>query len=88
MKHKVVKINQRTAGGTVTNQTAESKVKIQFADAKLKQTYLKSRKKNPLLYKWLRRAFDKITKNPRVGRYVPKNQIPKKYILKYDVDNM
>lgn len=88
MKHKAIKIDQRTTSGTVVGQTAESKVKIKFADVKLNQAYLKSRKKNPLLYKWLKRAFDDISENPYVGVSIPPRLIPKHYTQKYAINNL
>ena len=88
MKQKVVKINQRTTGNSVIGKTAEYKIEIKFVDTRFERAYPKSKTKNLLLYKWLTTAFYKIAKNPRIGRYVPKNQIPKKYILKYNIDNM
>lgn len=40
------------------------------------------------LLRSIERVRDLLKKNPFVGDQVPKRQIPGKYILKYDVDNV
>ena len=66
----------------------ECKVKIRFVNARLERTYRRLKTGNPLLYKWLTRAFDDISKNPYVGISISKRLIPKHYIQKYEINNL
>ena len=66
----------------------ECKVKIRFVNARLERTYRRLKTENPLLYKWLTRAFDDISKNPYCGIFISKRRIPKYYIQKYGIENL
>lgn len=61
---------------------AEKKIKIAFE--KLKN----SRTEDQRLYEWLNRAFDDLAKNAFCGVQIPKKQIPKHYLKKYEIDNL
>ena len=65
--------------------------KVVFADKKLKVAFEKlkdCKTEDKKLFKWLNRAFDDIAENAFCGIQIQKKQIPKKYIDKYDLDNM
>jgi Txe/YoeB family toxin of Txe-Axe toxin-antitoxin module len=67
------------------------KSNVVFADAKLKkafETLKDSRTEDKDLYKQLRRAFEDLQKNAFCGIQIPKKQIPKDYIRKYQIDNL
>jgi Txe/YoeB family toxin of Txe-Axe toxin-antitoxin module len=67
------------------------KSKVVFADKKLKDAFGKlkiSKTEDSDLYDWLNRAFDDISENAFCGIQVPKKLIPKKYIKKYEIDNL
>jgi len=59
---------------------------IQFADEKLQETY-ENVKEEPLK-KQLERALCDIKENPFCGIQIPKKQIPKEYIQKYNAKNI
>ena len=40
------------------------------------------------LFKWLNRAFEDILKNPFCGIRIPKKQIPKEYVKKFEINNL
>lgn len=70
------------------------KSKIQFIDDKLKESFEKLEKEDPILYKFILRAFDDIENNVFCGIQIPKRQIPKIYfengsrnVWKYNLPN-
>jgi len=62
--------------------------KIRFVDKTLKNTFLKLKKEDSLLYKWLERAFKDIEENAFCGIQIPKKLIPKEYLKKYNINNL
>ena len=62
--------------------------KIKFVDKNLKNAFLKLKKEDPLLYKWLERAFKDIEENAFCGIQIPKKLIPKEYLKKYNIHNL
>lgn len=67
------------------------KSKVVFADAKLKkafETLKDSKTEDKEVYKQLRRAFEDLQENAFCGIQIPKKQIPKDYIRKYQIDNL
>ena len=67
------------------------KSKVFFGDEQLKAAFddLKTSKtEDKNLYKWISRAIDDIEENAFCGVQVPKKQIPKEYIKKYEIDNL
>ena len=70
---------------------SDKKIKVVFADEKLKEAYLKlkdAKTEDKMLFEWLNRAFDDLKKNPFCGIQIPKKLIPKTYIKKYGIDNL
>ena len=63
-------------------------VKVVFADARLQKEYGKVKKDDPILYKFLDRAFDDIKEKPTCGISISKRLIPKEYIQNYGIDNL
>jgi Txe/YoeB family toxin of Txe-Axe toxin-antitoxin module len=61
---------------------------IKFADKKLLKSFekLKNNKDKKLII-FLERAFEDIEKNPFTGIQISKNQIPRDYVKKYNIDN-
>ncbi len=43
---------------------------------------------NPSLYKFLERATDDLKQNPFCGIQIPKQQLPKTYVSKYEFGNL
>ena len=86
MEQKVAK--KRTTGDIVAGKTGGCRVEIKFVNSRLHRAYLKSKTENPLLRKWLTRAFDDISENPRCGIFITKQRIPKYYIQKYGIKNL
>ena len=65
--------------------------KIVFADKQLKDAFDKlqnSKTEDKDIYRWLNRAFDDISENAFCGIQIPKKQIPKEYLKKYEIDNL
>ena len=64
---------------------------VVFGNEKLKDAYEKlktSKTEDKMLYKWISRAIDDLEENPFCGIQIPKKQIPKDYIAKYEIDNL
>ena len=67
------------------------KSKVVFGDEKLKQAYEKlktSKTEDKILHKWISRAIDDLEENIFCGIQIPKRQIPKDYIQKFEIDNL
>ncbi|ODS40895.1 hypothetical protein BEH94_02370 [Candidatus Altiarchaeales archaeon WOR_SM1_SCG] len=65
--------------------------RVVFADKKLRKVFenLKdSKTEDKKLYDWLNRAFDDLADDAFCGIQIPKKQIPKEYIKKYEIDNL
>ena len=61
---------------------------VAFADTGLKEAYKKLQEgkfEDKELYAFITRAIEDLRKNPLCGDRVPKQQIPKEYLKKYDV---
>ena len=87
MKQKVANANQ-TTGEVATGENGRYRVEIKFVNTRLHRAYLKSKTENPLLHKWLTRAFDDISENPYGRISISKRRIPKYYIQKFGIDNL
>jgi len=59
---------------------------VQFANEKVKEAFEKLGDLN--LKKFIERAFCDIKENPFCGIQIPKKQIPKEYIKKFDIHNV
>lgn len=59
---------------------------VQFANEKIKEAFEKLSDLN--LKKFIERAFCDIKENPFCGIQIPKKQIPKEYIKKFDIHNV
>jgi Txe/YoeB family toxin of Txe-Axe toxin-antitoxin module len=67
------------------------KCRVVFADNKIKDAFEKlkdSKTESQKLYVQLNRAFDDISENAFCGIQIPKKLIPKKYLKKYNIDNL
>lgn len=67
------------------------KSRVVFADKKLRKAFenLKdSKTEDKKVYEWLNRAFDDLADDAFCGIQIPKKQIPKDYIKKYEIDNL
>jgi hypothetical protein len=64
------------------------KARVVFAEARVKRAYERTKTRDPILFKWLNRAFDDLAENPYCGIFVPKRLIPKDYIKRYEIDNL
>lgn len=67
------------------------KSRVVFAEQKIKEAYNKleeSTTEDQNLKRWLDRAFDDIAEDAFCGIQIPKKRIPKKYIQKYEIDNL
>ena len=64
------------------------KVFVVFAEEKLKRSFQRVKKEDPILYKFLKRAIDDLKDNPFCGIPIPKRLIPKIYIKKYGINNL
>ncbi len=67
------------------------KSRVVFAEQKIKEAYEKleeSTTEDHNLKRWLDRAFDDIAEDAFCGIQIPKKLIPKKYIQKYEIDNL
>ena len=62
--------------------------KVIFADEELKETFKNLRVENERLFKEIERALLSIQQNAFFGRNVKKKIIPKKFIEKYNIDNL
>ena len=65
--------------------------RVVFADEKIKESYEKLKREKTEdrnLLKWIDRAFDDIADDAFCGIQIPKKQIPKIYIRKYEIDNL
>ena len=65
--------------------------RIKFADEKVKQAFDElehSTTEDRTLYKFLNQALENLEENAFTGIQIPKKQIPKEYIRKYNIDNM
>ncbi len=65
-----------------------AKIQVKFIERRLEQEFYGLKKRNPLLYEWLERAFRRLLENPFIGIPIPKKKIPKEYIRKYHIDNL
>jgi hypothetical protein len=63
----------------------EKPVEVQFADERIRDTFEKLA--DPNLKKSLKRAFTDIMINPFCGIQIPKKQIPKEYLRKFNIHN-
>jgi len=66
------------------------KCKVVFADEKVKKAFERlkdSKTEDKNRYKWLNRALDDIAEDAFCGTQIPKKQIPKEYIRKYEIEN-
>ena len=64
---------------------------VYFADEKLKETYdklVESKTEEQELHKWISRAIYYLKQNAFCGIQVKKELIPKKYVQKYQIDNL
>ncbi len=61
---------------------------VGFIDEKAKKEYEKARLENPKLFKSLEMATDDLKSNPENGIKIPKKFWPKKYSMKYRIDNL
>ena len=61
---------------------------VVFADEEIQKAYFRIKTDNPSLYKFLERATDDLKQNPFCGIQIPKRQIPKTYVSKYEIDNL
>ena len=64
----------------------EKQCEVQFANEKVKEAFEKLGDLN--LKKFIERAFCDIKENPFCGIQIPKKQIPKEYIKKFDIHNV
>lgn len=67
------------------------RVRVVFAEEKLKQAFMKlkdSKTGDRKLYEWLNRAFDDLQSNPFCGIQIQRKLIPSRYIKKYNIDNL
>lgn len=67
------------------------KCKVVFADKKVKDSFEKikdTKTREQKLLAWLNKAFDDISENAFCGIQIPKKLIPKKYLKKYEIDNL
>lgn len=53
------------------------KAKVVFVDTRIKKAYERLKAKNPLLFKWLNRAFDDLAENPYCGVFIPSGRSPR-----------
>lgn len=68
-----------------------STYRVVFGDKKLKESYenlLDSKTEDKMTHKWISRAIEDLKENPFCGIQIPKKQIPKYYLRKYDIDNL
>ena len=64
---------------------------VAFASEEIKHAFEelgKGKFEDLQLLGFLRRAIDDLKKNPLIGINIPKNLIPREYIVKFDVDNL
>ena len=61
---------------------------VRFVDEKLKEAFEKLKEKDKELYDELEKSFSEICKNAFCGRNVKKDLIPKKFIQKYNINNL
>lgn len=64
---------------------------VAFIDEKTKKAFEELKKgkfEDSELYGFINRAIDDLKKDPMCGIRIPKKQIPKEYIKKYNVDNL
>ena len=64
---------------------------IRFVDENVKKAFYKLQegdKSEKEIFKFINQASDNIERNAFCGIQVPKKQIPKEYIKKYDVQNL
>jgi len=64
---------------------------VHFVDLELKKSFEKlkeSKTESKQLYQWLNRAFKDLQENPFCGVQIQKRLIPKKYVKKYNLDNL
>lgn len=64
------------------------KARVVFVETRIKKAYERLKSRDPLLFKWLNRAFDDLAGNPYCGAFIPKRLIPKPYIQRYGIDNL
>lgn len=64
------------------------KARVVFAEARVKRAHERVKNRDPILFKWLNRAFDDLAENPYCGIFIPKRLIPKHYIERYRIDNL
>ena len=63
-------------------------ITVVFADEDVQKAYFRVKIDDPSLYKFLERATDDLKQNPFCGIQIPKRQIPKTYVSKYEIDNL
>jgi len=64
---------------------------VSFGDKKIEKAFneLKEGKfQDKKLYEWVQRAKKDLKENPFCGIQIPKKLIPKKYVQKYDANNL
>jgi len=64
---------------------------IKFAEERIKKSLIKlktSKTEDKHLYKWINRALDDLEDDAFCAIQIPKKQIPKEYIQKYNIDNL
>ncbi len=66
----------------------DKKITVVFVDVEIQKAYFRLKTDNPSLYKFLERATDDLKQNPFCGIQIPKRQIPKTYVIKYEIDNL
>jgi Txe/YoeB family toxin of Txe-Axe toxin-antitoxin module len=66
----------------------DKKITVVFADEDIQKAYFRMKTDNPSLYKFLERATDDLKQNPFCGIQIPKRQIPKTYVSKYEINNL
>lgn len=80
----------KKAERTGTDNTIRE-IHVGFANEEIKQSFeaLKSGKfEDKQMFEFIQRAIDDLSRNPLIGINIPKNLIPKEYIIKFEVDNL
>ncbi len=66
----------------------DKKITVVFADEEIQEAYFRMKTENPSLCKFLEQATDDLKQNPFCGIQIPKRQIPKTYVSKYEINNL
>lgn len=61
---------------------------VKFVDDKLKNDWIKIKEEEPELAKHLKQAKENLKQNAFCGIQIPKDLIPKEYIIKYNLNNL